>query len=65
MLLGVKQVKISFQSPNTEFELQNQYDRETYTSIRNFVWINKKYVKISFQSPNTEFKPQNQYDMNM
>jgi hypothetical protein len=41
ILLGVKKVKISLQSPETEFGAQNQYDRVTYPSTENFTWSKK------------------------
>jgi hypothetical protein len=57
ILLGVKKVEISLQSPKPEFRAQNQYGRMIYPSFENFTWS----LTISLQSPKTEFGAQNQY----
>jgi hypothetical protein len=54
IILGTKKVKISLQSPRSDFGLQNQYDRETYPSIRNFTWSKKS---ILLEVKNGETKP--------
>jgi hypothetical protein len=61
-------VKISPQSPKTEYGIQNQYGRVIYTSIGNFVKLKKKYTYrvikseyICIQSPKTRFGLQNQF----
>jgi hypothetical protein len=41
--LRVKKVKISLQSPKTEFGAQKQYGR-VYSSIGNIKWSKEKYI---------------------
>jgi hypothetical protein len=57
--MRVKKAKISLQSPNTEFEAQNQYGRVTYLSIGNFTWSKKKYTFGGQKDENKPSEPKN------
>jgi hypothetical protein len=59
ILLGVKKVKISPQSPKTEFWAQNQYGRVIYPSIGNFTWSKKKYTFGGQKGKNKVSVPEN------
>jgi hypothetical protein len=59
ILLWVKKVKISLQSPKTEFRLQNQYGRVIYPSIGNFIWNKQKYNFGGQKSKTKPSKPKN------
>jgi hypothetical protein len=52
-------VKISLQSPKTEFGAQNQYGRVIFPSIRNFTYIKKKYTFGGQKDENKPSKPKN------
>jgi hypothetical protein len=49
-----KRQKASLQGPKTEFGAQNQYDRVTYPSFRNFIRSKKNYT---FKGQKGENKP--------
>jgi hypothetical protein len=59
ILLGVEKVKMSLQSPKTEFGAQNQYGRVIYPSIGNITWIMKKYTFGGQKGQNRPLKPKN------
>jgi hypothetical protein len=59
LLLGVKNAKISSQSPKTEFGLQNQYRRVIYPSIVNFILSKKKYTLGGQKGKNKPSEPKN------
>jgi hypothetical protein len=52
-------VKITGQSPTTEFGAQNQYGRVTYPSIGNFTWSKKKYIFGGQKGENKASEPKN------
>jgi hypothetical protein len=68
ILLGVKKVKISVQSPKTEFEAKismivcHVHRSGILHGVRKNIHLGVKKAKISLQSPKTEFGSQNQYD---
>jgi hypothetical protein len=57
--VGVKRVKISLQSPTTEFGAQNQYGRVTYPSIGNFTCSKKIYNFGGQKGENRPSEPKN------
>jgi hypothetical protein len=59
ILLGVKNAKMSLQSPKTEFGAQNQYGRVIYPSIGNFTWSKKKYTFGGQKGENRLTEPKN------
>jgi hypothetical protein len=52
-------LKISPQSPKTDFGLQNQYGRVIYLSIGNFIKSKKKYTFGGQRSENKLSEPKN------